>query len=146
MISKLFAALLALCCSPASCLAADKPVTDDTINDQVRIKLASDPEVKGGALEGGREAGRGDPQRDGGDADQKDKAAKLAKKVKGVKQVVNNIEIKARDRQMMPLPRRPRCSSSCRCSPRRISRNQVRAARQGLRLHRRPGLVAKTAS
>src|SRR6202011_6106237 len=33
------------------CLAKDKPpVTDDTITDQVMIKLASDPIVKGGGL------------------------------------------------------------------------------------------------
>ena len=53
--SKLFAALAGRApASPGVCLAADKPVTDDTITDQVRLKLAGDPEVKGGALEGRR--------------------------------------------------------------------------------------------
>lgn len=80
----------------ALCLAKDPPpVTDDTITDQVMIKLASDPIVKGGGgikvevkqgvvtLSGAVEQDR-----------QKEKAEKIAKKVKGVKQVVNNLEIK----------------------------------------------------
>jgi len=76
------------------CLAADKPVSDDLIVDQVRIKLSGDAEVKGGALQVESKqgvvtlAGSVESQR------QKDKAAKLAKKVKGVKQVINNIELK----------------------------------------------------
>ena len=93
MISKLFAALLALCLLASLVLAADKSVSDDTLYDQVRIKLAGDAEVKGGALkvdvkqgvvtlEGAVETQR-----------QKDKAARLAKKVKGVKQVVNNLQV-----------------------------------------------------
>src|SRR6478672_5656016 len=94
MIFKLFAALLALCLLASLVLAADKLVSDDTLYDQVRIKLAGDAEVKGGALkvdvkqgvvtlEGAVETQR-----------QKDKAARLAKKVKGVKQVVNNLVLK----------------------------------------------------
>jgi hyperosmotically inducible protein len=78
-------------------LAADKtPKTDDAISDLVRLRLASDPEVKGGALDAVSKGGvvtlTGvvETQR------QKDKAAKLAKKVKGVKQVVNNITLKDR--------------------------------------------------
>ena len=34
----------------SACLAADKPVSDDTIYDKVRIALASDIDVKGGNL------------------------------------------------------------------------------------------------
>ena len=45
-----FCAVLALLFLFASvCLAADKPVSDDLIVDQVRIKLSGDAEVKGGA-------------------------------------------------------------------------------------------------
>ena len=70
------------------------PVTDDTITDQVRIKLASDPIVKGGALQVEVKQGvvtlSGAVEQD----KQKEKAEKIAKKVKGVKQVVNNLEIK----------------------------------------------------
>jgi osmotically-inducible protein OsmY len=87
---------MALILAAGVCLAADKQVNDDSISDHVRLRLASDPDVKGGAL--------GVDVKDGvvtigGTVEtqhQKDKAAKLAKKVKGVKQVVNNIDIKAR--------------------------------------------------
>lgn len=79
----------------AVCLAKDpRVVNDDTITDQVRIKLADDPTVKGGGLtvtvKGGVVTLSGAVELDR----QKEKAASLAKKVKGVKQVVNNIEIK----------------------------------------------------
>ena len=76
------------------CLAADKPISDDRIVDQVRIKLSGDAEVKGGALVVDSKQGivtlGGTVESD----HQKSKAAKLAKKIKGVKQVINNIEIK----------------------------------------------------
>jgi hyperosmotically inducible periplasmic protein len=94
MIPKLFAALLALCLLASVVLAADKPISDDLLYDQVRIKLAGDAEVKGGALKVDVKqgvvtiGGTVETQR------QKDKAAKLAKKVKGVKQVVNNLVLK----------------------------------------------------
>ena len=96
MIYKICAVLMALTLAASVCLAAEKPVTDDAIYDNVRIKLASDRDVKGGGgtmqvdvkqgvvtLSGSIETQR-----------QKDKAARLAKKVKGVKQVVNNLEVK----------------------------------------------------
>jgi osmotically-inducible protein OsmY len=93
---KISAALLALLLLASVCLAADKPVTDDSITDFVRLKLASDPDVKGGALQVDTKngvvtlSGTVDNQR------LKDRSTKLAKKVKGVKQVVNNITIKER--------------------------------------------------
>jgi hyperosmotically inducible protein len=96
MIDRLCAVLVALLLVASVCLAADKPVSDDAIFDNVRIKLAGDREVKGGGenfkvdvkngvvtLSGSVETQR-----------QKDRAAKLTKKVKGVKQVINNLEIK----------------------------------------------------
>ena len=72
-------------------LAVSKPVSDDLISDQVRIKLTGDAIAKGGnikvdvaqgvvTLSGPAESGR-----------QKDRAGKLAKKVNGVKQVINNL-------------------------------------------------------
>jgi hyperosmotically inducible protein len=88
---------MTLCLIAGVCLSADKPVSDDFINDSVRIKLAGDPEVKGGALQVDVKqgvvtiSGVVDSQR------QKDKAAKLARKVKGVKQVVNNITLKEKN-------------------------------------------------
>ena len=95
MISRICTVLLAALVLQSVCLAKDPPpVTDDTITDQVRIKLASDPVVKGGALTVDVKQGvvtlSGAVEQD----KQKDKAEKLAKKVKGVKQVVNHLEIK----------------------------------------------------
>src|SRR5437868_8019650 len=96
MIVRLFAALLAVLFVAGVCLAADKAVTDDSITDYVRLKLAGDPDVKGGALNVDVKAG---VVTLGGIVEtphQKDKATKLAKKVKGVKQVINNITLKER--------------------------------------------------
>jgi hyperosmotically inducible protein len=73
-----------------------RPINDDTIVDHVRIKLADDPIVKGGALS--VECKRGVVTLTGAVETEKakDRAERLAKKVKGVKQVVNNITIKER--------------------------------------------------
>jgi len=95
MISRICTVLLVALVLQSVYLAKDPPpVTDDTITDQVRIKLASDPVVKGGALTVDVKQGvvtlSGAVEQD----KQKDKAEKLAKKVKGVKQVVNNLDIK----------------------------------------------------
>ena len=77
-----------------ACLAADKVISDDAIYDNVRIKLASDIDVKGGNLK--VEVKQGVVTLAGAADNQnlKDRAAKIAKKVKGVKSVVNNIEVK----------------------------------------------------
>src|SRR5438105_9099655 len=95
MMSKIWLMVAACLALGSVCLAKDPPpVTDDTITDQVRIKLASDPVVKGGALTVDVKQGvvtlSGAVEQD----KQKDKAEKLAKKVKGVKRVVNNLDIK----------------------------------------------------
>jgi hyperosmotically inducible protein len=91
---KICAVLALLLLVAGVCLAADKPISDDLIVDQVRIKLSGDAEVKGGALQVDSKQGvvtiTGTVESDR----QKGKATKLAKKVKGVKQVINNIEIK----------------------------------------------------
>jgi hyperosmotically inducible protein len=78
-------------------LGADKPVKppvdDNFISDTVREKLAADAVVKGGAIEVDVKNGvvtlKGRVQ----EPKQKSKAESLAKKVKGVKSVVNNIQI-----------------------------------------------------
>lgn len=78
------------------CLAKDT-VSDDMIYNNVRIKLASDAVVKGGALQVDVKdgvvtlAGAVELEK------QKGRAAKLAKGIKGVKQVVNNITIRTRN-------------------------------------------------
>jgi hyperosmotically inducible protein len=93
---RLFALFVALLLAAGVCLAADKPVSDDSISDHVRLRLASDPDVKGGALTVDVKNGVVTIGGTVESSHQKDKAAKLAKKVSGVKAVVNNIEIKAR--------------------------------------------------
>lgn len=84
------AVLLAL---PLIVAAADKPVSDDYIYDLVRQKLAGDQVVKGGALTVEVKEGvvtiSGNVQYER----QKDKAEKLAHKIKGVKSVVNQIKV-----------------------------------------------------
>src|SRR5437868_4575870 len=75
-------------------LAADKaPVSDDTIYDNVRRKLASDPLVKGGGLNVDVKQGMvtltGTVEQD----KQKERAAKLTKKVSGVKSVTNELQV-----------------------------------------------------
>ena len=71
--------------------AAEVSTDDDRIIDQVRMRLAGDADVKGGALGSHRERwrscikGRVDTEKG------KSKATKLAKKVKGVKSVDNQL-------------------------------------------------------
>ena len=96
MILKTCASLLVFFLLASLCLAADKPVSDDAIHDKVMTALAQDVDVKGGDLkvdvkEGVVTLGGVKETRM-----QKDKATKIAKKVKGVKSVVNQIEIKKR--------------------------------------------------
>ena len=94
MIFKICALLTLICLAAGVCLAANKPITDDAIVDQVRIKLSGDAEVKGGALMVDSKQGVVTLTGTVETSRQKDKAGRLAKKVKGVKQVINNIEIK----------------------------------------------------
>ena len=72
---------------------ADKQMSDDLIYDNVKRRLAEDSDVKGGGLDIDVKQGvvtlRGklETQR------QIDKASKIAKKVNGVKKVVNEIQL-----------------------------------------------------
>jgi hyperosmotically inducible protein len=74
-------------------VAANKPKSDDQIRDNVMVKLANDPDVKGAALDVESKdgvvtiKGRVPNQR------AKDKAPRVAKKVKGVKSVDNQITV-----------------------------------------------------
>src|ERR1039458_10549907 len=87
MISKICGALVVLLLLAGVCLAAEKPLTDDAVYNQVRIKLADDPVVKGGGLE--VEVKQGVVTLSGTVELQVqiEKATKVAKKVKGVKEV-----------------------------------------------------------
>jgi len=96
----LFAAILCLAfaqtAAPAVTPQKDRPVTDDAITDFVRLKLASDPEVKGGALDVSVKQGIVTLHGSVETPKIKARAEKLARKVKGVKAVINNIEIRQR--------------------------------------------------
>jgi osmotically-inducible protein OsmY len=72
---------------------ADKPTTDDYISDSVMQKLAADTVVKGGDLKVDVKDGNVTLTGKVHEARQKDKAEKLAKKVHGVKSVVNKITV-----------------------------------------------------
>ena len=75
-------------------LAASKQVSDDVLTDSVRRKLANDQIVKGGGLEVIVKEGvvtmRGSVEYD----KQKQRAAKVAKKVSGVKSVINELTVR----------------------------------------------------
>jgi hyperosmotically inducible periplasmic protein len=78
-----------------SIFAADQKATssDDRISDQVRMRLATDQDVKGGALDVSVKDGavtiKGRVDTEKG----KNRATKLAKKVKGVKGVDNQLVV-----------------------------------------------------
>ena len=91
MITKICAAFLLIFFIAGVCLAADKAQTDDAIVDQVRLKLVADPDVKGGGVSVDCKNGVVTLSGAVESAHARDKATKLAKKVKGVKQVVNNL-------------------------------------------------------
>jgi osmotically-inducible protein OsmY len=85
-------ALLFSCASLQILTAGPKfPVSDDQISDQVRMKLTTDADVKGGAdevtVKDGAVTIKGRVDTEKG----KTKATKLAKKVKGVKSVDNQL-------------------------------------------------------
>jgi osmotically-inducible protein OsmY len=73
--------------------SAQKASSDDRIYDQVRMKITTDPDVKGGNLDVSVKdgvvtiKGRVDTEK------ARDRATKLAKKVKGVKQVDNQLSV-----------------------------------------------------
>ncbi len=77
----------------SAAFAASKPVTDDFLVDTIRSKLAADQTVKGGALDVEVKDGvvtlKGTVDED----KKKNKAEKIAKSVKGVKSVTNQITI-----------------------------------------------------
>jgi len=91
MITRTVASLLLVFLLAGVCLAADKAPSDDAIADQVMLKLAADPDVKGNALKVDCKNGVVTLTGAVDTSHARDKASKLAKKVKGVKQVVNNL-------------------------------------------------------
>lgn len=96
MINKICATLLAFLLLACVCFAAAKPITDDGIVDQVRIKLSGDAVAKGGAFTVECKNGVVTLAGVAENSRQKDRAASVAKKVKGVKQVVNDLTLSER--------------------------------------------------
>lgn len=87
-------AVACLCTQSLALMAGQKQgSSDDRISDQVRMRLATDPDVKGGALDvtvaDGVVTIKGRVDTEKG----KTKAEKLAKKVKGVKQIDNELVV-----------------------------------------------------
>ena len=89
------ASLLLIFLLPAMTMLAakDKILSDDSIYDQVRRKLANDPDVKGGALEVAVKDGivtiKGVVEKEA----QRSRAEKLTSKMRGVKKVINEIRL-----------------------------------------------------
>jgi hyperosmotically inducible periplasmic protein len=73
--------------------AASKPVADDFIVDTIRQRLAADTVVKGGAIDVESKDGVVTLSGMVEEEKQKSKAAQIAKKVNGVKSVVNEIKL-----------------------------------------------------
>ena len=99
MIRRSFLSLFLLFSLAGAARPADKKsVSDDSLYDQVRRRLASDPLVKGGGLQVDVKDGvvtlRGTVDAE----NQKNKATKLTKKIKGVKSVDNQIQVKEKGR------------------------------------------------
>jgi hyperosmotically inducible periplasmic protein len=98
MIPKIVAAFLSCCLLSVACLAADKPaITDDVIIDRVMIKFSQDPVVKAGDVKVDSKGGVVTLTGSVGTAKQKERATKLAAKVKGVKKVDNNLTIQEKN-------------------------------------------------
>lgn len=74
---------------------SDKPVDDGVITDRVRQRLVSDPEVKGSAVEVDTKDGVVTLSGKVENGRAKEKAEKLAKKVSGVKSVVNKLVVES---------------------------------------------------
>lgn len=72
---------------------AQHKISDDRIYDQVRQKLANDPDVKGGGFDVAVKDGVVTLKGTVNDKNAREKAEKLTKKVKGVTKVDNQLKI-----------------------------------------------------
>jgi hyperosmotically inducible protein len=72
---------------------AAEPVHDDAIFDSVRIRIANDREVGGGRIDVKVENGVVELSGKVKTEKQKERAEKITRKVKGVKDVVNKIQV-----------------------------------------------------
>lgn len=88
--------LLALTLALSPLPAQKTPISDGAIEDQVRIRLANDPDVKGGAFQVSVKDGVVTVKGKVDQAKWKSRAEKIVKKVKGVKSVDNQITVEPR--------------------------------------------------
>ncbi len=93
MSTKIYAFFLAVLLLAGVCFSASKPMTDDAIVDQVRLKLSGDAVAKGGGFTVDCKAGVVTLTGQAENNQQRDRATLVAKKVKGVKQVINNLTV-----------------------------------------------------
>lgn len=93
MNSMAFARFLILLLVVSLSAPAAEPVNDSLLYDLVRLKLTRDADVQGGAMEVKVTDGVVELSGNVLRQKQKDRAAKLAAKVKGVKKVVNNLKV-----------------------------------------------------
>ena len=97
MTHRLLASFVALFLLLSAGLAKDPvKVTDDTISDAVRVRLASDQVVGTMSFQVAVKDGVVTLSGSVEQKSYKARAERLAKKAKGVKQIINNIEIKPR--------------------------------------------------
>ena len=85
--------LLMMLLMAATLFAAGKEISDDALYDQVRLKLAGDRDVGGGAIAVKVTQGVVELSGTVKTESVKNKAEKVAKKVKGVKSVVNQLKV-----------------------------------------------------
>jgi hyperosmotically inducible protein len=93
MSTKIYAFLIALSLFLGVCFAAAKPITDDAIVDQVRLRLSADAIAKGAGFTVDCKDGVVTIDGAAENSQQKDRATLVAKKVKGVKRVINNLTV-----------------------------------------------------
>jgi len=74
-------------------LLAQKPITDDVINDQVRVKIANDAEIGGMPIEVDVHQGVVTLKGKVRTEKMRSKAEKVAKKVRGVTSVTNRLVV-----------------------------------------------------
>ena len=94
MKAKIRPLLLLFVLAAGICFAKSEPLSDNVITDQVMIKLSGDQVVKGGALKVDVKNGVVTLNGQVDEPKAKDRAEKLTKKVRGVKQVINNLTIR----------------------------------------------------
>ena len=90
---RFYAVLLVALLMTLGAVAADQPVSDDALYDQVRIKIANDREVGGGNVDVKVTNGVVELTGTVRDDRHRQRVEKVVKKVKGVKGVQNKLRI-----------------------------------------------------